>query len=74
MTFADALRVIQEAGKKDWRAKEAWLRLSFQPDYRPAGAKVEVNSNAQAGVVVITPEKEARIARAGGKVASPDGF
>jgi Transposase len=42
----DALRVIQEAGKKDWRAKEAWLRLSFQSDYRPAGAKVEVNTNA----------------------------
>jgi predicted Zn-ribbon and HTH transcriptional regulator len=28
------------------RAKEAWLRLSFQSDYRPAGAKVEVNTNA----------------------------
>jgi hypothetical protein len=53
----DALRVIQEAGKKDWRAKEAWLRLSFQSDYRPAGAKVEVNTNARAGVVVLTQEK-----------------
>jgi hypothetical protein len=45
------------AGKKDWRAKEAWLRLSFQSDYRAAGAKVEVNTNAQAGVVVLTQEK-----------------
>jgi hypothetical protein len=57
----DALRVIQEAGKKDWRAKEAWLRLSFPSDYRPVGAKVEVNTNAQAGVVVVTEEKRREV-------------
>ena len=31
--------------------------MSFQSDYRPAGAKVEVNTNAQTGVVVVTEEK-----------------
>lgn len=30
----EALRMIKAAGSKDWRASEAWLRLSFPEDYR----------------------------------------
>jgi hypothetical protein len=53
----DALRVIQEAGKKDWRAKEAWLRLSFQADYRrDTSINVTATANAQQAIVV-TEEK-----------------
>jgi len=35
-----ALRAIRAAGEKDWPAHEAWLRLSFQNDYR--GCKTRV--------------------------------
>ena len=51
-------------------------RLSFQSDYRPAGAKVEVNTNAQAGVVVLTAEKrrelQERLARLQAQMAIED--
>jgi hypothetical protein len=52
-----ALATIQDASQRDWKAAEAWLRLSFQSDYRQGGTKVEVNTNAQAGMVVVTEEK-----------------
>jgi len=53
-----ALRAIRAAGEKDWRAHEAWLRLSFQSDYRQSNTKVEVNTNAQAGVGIVCTEEQ----------------
>ena len=55
-----ALRAIQAAGERDWRAHEAWLPLSFQNDYRQAGAKAEVNT-AQQAQIVCTEEQRQRI-------------
>ena len=45
-----ALRGIKNAGERDWRATESWLRLTFPADYR--GNKVEVNENASSNAVV----------------------
>ena len=55
-----ALRAIRAAGEKDWRAHEAWLRLSFQSDYRQSNTKVEVNT-AQQAQIVCTEEQRQRI-------------
>ena len=46
------------ANNGDWRAASEFLRLSFQSDYRQAGAKVEVNTNAQAGVGIVCTEEQ----------------
>ena len=52
-----ALEGIRTAGEKDWRALNEWLKLTF-PEYRQAGAKVEVNTNAQAGVGIVCTEEQ----------------
>lgn len=52
-----SLASIKAAGSRDWKAHEAWLRLSFQADYRQPNTKIDVNTNAQAGAVIITDEK-----------------
>jgi hypothetical protein len=54
-----ALAAIQAAGERDWRAHEAWLRLSFPDDYRRPDARIAVSATAtaqQATRVLITPE------------------
>jgi len=56
---ANALRAIQAAGERDWRAWEAWLRLSFQADYRQAGTKIDVAATVgaqQAKIEVVCDE------------------
>jgi hypothetical protein len=55
----NALGVIKAAAESgDWRAASELLRLSFQNDYRQANAKVEVNTNAQAGVGIVCTEEQ----------------
>ena len=61
-TRQDALRAIQKAGDLDWRAKARWLELSYQADYRPSSAKIEVNTNAQARQVDVVCDKATRYA------------
>ena len=57
---------IKSAGQAgDWRAWEAFLRLSFQSDYR-TGGKVEVTANATAGnfpVLTVERQRELQAAR-----------
>ena len=54
------IRAAGEAG--DWRALEAFLRLSFPADYRQAGStKVEVTATAQQAAVVCTEEQRQRL-------------
>ena len=56
-----ALATIKAAGEAgDWRASEAFLRLSF-PGYRQAATKVEVSATAQAGTIVCTEEQRQRL-------------
>ena len=56
-----ALATIKAAGEAgDWRASEAFLRLSF-PEYRQPATKVEVNASAQAGAIVCTEEQRQRL-------------
>ena len=51
-----ALQAIKAAGEKDWRAHDAWLKLSFAADYR---GKIDVNATAIAAPpVVLTPEQQ----------------
>jgi len=61
-----ALAGIRKAGEDDWRALEAFLRMSFQADYRRDGSNVQVSQTVQAAVV-LTEEKrrelQARLAR-----------
>jgi hypothetical protein len=52
------IRAAGEAG--DWRAFEAFLRLSF-PEYRQPNTKVEVNATAQAATAVVTEEQRMRL-------------
>ena len=58
-----ALARIKAAGEDgDWRASEAFLRLSFAADYRQGGS-VNVNATAsvQAGVIVCDAATRARL-------------
>ena len=55
----DALASIKRAGDTDWRAKKAFLELSY-PEYRQPGTKVEVNTAAQAGIVEIKADEATR--------------
>ena len=67
-----ALAGIKAAGEAgDWRALEAFLRLSF-PEYRQPSTKVEVNATAQAGVVVNDEEREKLIAMRNKALAQKD--
>ena len=53
-----ALAVIKAAAESgEWRAAEAFLRMSFPSDYKQAGAKIEVTATAQQGQVVCTEEQ-----------------
>jgi len=55
-----ALAGIKAAGEAgDWRAWEAFLRMSFPADYRKADAQVSVTAKStaqQAAAVVVTEE------------------
>jgi predicted DNA-binding protein (UPF0251 family) len=43
-----ALANIKAAGERgDWRASEAWLRMSYWNEYRERGPKVQVNTGPQ---------------------------
>src|SRR5262245_24183458 len=53
------IRAAGEAG--DWRALEAFLRLSFPADYRKADTQVNVTATAQQGQVVCTEEQRQRL-------------
>jgi len=58
-----ALAGIKAAGEAgDWQALEAFLRMSFQADYRRASnASVEVNTALQTQAVVCTEEQRMRL-------------
>jgi hypothetical protein len=57
------LAAIKAAGEKDWRAHEAFLKLSFQSDYRKPDTHVGVEVNASAGhaEIVCTEEQRQRL-------------
>jgi hypothetical protein len=57
-----AMAGIKSAGEAgDWRAYEAFLKLSFQSDYR-TDKRVEVTATASAGnFPVLTPERQAEL-------------
>jgi hypothetical protein len=55
----DALATIKRAGDTDWRAKKAFLELSY-PEYRQPTTKVEVNTSAQAGELQVICTEEQR--------------
>ena len=55
-----ALRAIQKAGDKDWRAHAEWLRLAFPADYRGNANKIEVSATAQASSGVVLTEEQLR--------------
>jgi hypothetical protein len=58
-TRQDALASIKKAGEADWRAKKAFLELSY-PEYRQPNTKVEVNTAAQAGDIQVVCTGEQR--------------
>jgi hypothetical protein len=53
-----SLAAIKSAGEKDWRAHEAFLKLSFQSDYRQGGPNINVTANAQAATATICTEEQ----------------
>jgi len=53
-----ALAVIRAAGETDWRAMEAFLRLSFQADYNRNN---NINVSATANVLVCNEETRQRL-------------
>ena len=54
-----ALAVIRAAGETDWRAMEAFLRLSFQADYN--NRNNNINVSATANVIVCNEETRQRL-------------
>jgi hypothetical protein len=60
-----ALKAIQAAGEKDWRAHAEWLKLAFPADYRGNANKIEVSATALAssGPVVTEAERQRLIER-----------
>ena len=56
-----ALQAIKAAGERDWRAWDAWLKLSYPADYRGTRAKIEVSAFASANMLVITEEQQRAI-------------
>lgn len=58
----EALKGIKRGGDKDWRATDAWLKLTFPNDYR--GNKVEVNASANASATnIVTVEQQRELQR-----------
>ena len=54
------IRAVREAG--DWRAWEAFLRMSFPADYRrDASINVTATASAQQAAVVVTEEQRQRL-------------
>jgi len=53
-----ALQAIKAAGERDWRAWDAWLKLTYPADYRGTRAKIEVSAFASANMLVITEEQQ----------------
>src|SRR6266566_4478760 len=51
-----ALKSIQTAGEKDWRAHAEWLKLAFPADYRGSANRIEVSATAHASSGVVLPE------------------
>lgn len=51
-----ALRAIQAAGERDWRAWAEWLKLAFSADYRGA-TKIDVTASAQVSTAVVMTEE-----------------
>jgi hypothetical protein len=66
-----ALQAIKAAGERDWRAWDAWLKLSYPADYRGTRAKIEVSAFASA-IPVITVEDQRRIQEARLKLLQGD--
>jgi hypothetical protein len=59
-----ALRAIQKAGDKDWRAHAEWLRLAFPADYRGNANRIEVSAAAHASSgFVLTGEHQKELQR-----------
>jgi len=56
-----ALQAIKAAGERDWRAWDAWLKLTYPADYRGTRAKIEVSAFASANMLVITEEQQRAI-------------
>jgi hypothetical protein len=55
----NALAKIKEAAENDWRAAEAFLRLSFFPNYNQ-GHNINVNATATAQTAVVVTEEQRR--------------
>jgi hypothetical protein len=45
------LDAMRAAGERDWKAWEAWLRMSF-PEYRQPSTKIDVSATDQQGMNV----------------------
>jgi hypothetical protein len=56
-----ALQAIKAAGERDWRAWDAWLKLTYPADYRGTRAKIEVSAFASANMLVISVEQQRAI-------------
>ena len=57
-----ALAQIKAAGEAgDWRASEAFLKLSFQQDYRKPDVQVDVSATAGNANIVFTEEQRQRL-------------
>ena len=56
-----ALQAIKAAGERDWRAWDAWLKLTYPADYRGTRAKIEVSAFASSNMLVITEEQQRAI-------------
>jgi hypothetical protein len=53
-----ALKAIQAAGEKDWRAHAEWLKLAFPADYRGSANRIEVSATAFASSGPVLSEAE----------------
>jgi hypothetical protein len=53
-----ALKAIQTAGEKDWRAHAEWLKLAFPADYRGNANRIEVSATALASSGPVITEAE----------------
>ena len=51
----EALRILQEAGHKDWRAAAEWLRFAFRNEYSTR-AEIKMEAAEKPSAIVITPE------------------
>ena len=65
-----ALRAIQAAGERDWRAWAEWLKLAFCADYK-GSTKIDVTANAQVSAIVVTEEQRQRLMERRRKLTQP---